>query len=55
MNYEDDAEKLRQSLQDDVRFALEREARRYGFVGEGQSMRHPELGLKLTVRVEETT
>jgi hypothetical protein len=55
MNYEDDAEELRESLQQDLRFALEREARRYGFVGDGESMRHPELDLRLTVRLEEAT
>lgn len=54
MNYEEDQEAMMSTVKHDARFALEREARRFGFVGEGRTMIHPELGLRLVIRCEET-
>lgn len=50
MNYEDDHEDLKETIQRDVLFALEREAHRFGFVGDVSELEHPELGLRLRIR-----
>lgn len=50
MNYETNREALAQTLRRTVLFSIEREAHRHGFVGTGEALHHPELGLRLSIR-----
>jgi hypothetical protein len=51
MNYEDDD--IGRVIRREALFALEREARRYGFVGEPPVLRHPELSLRLVIECQD--
>lgn len=53
MNYEENEDEVNTVIRREALFALQREARRYGFVGDLPVLYHPELSLQLVIECQD--